>query len=95
MIGITILHYTIVDKLGEGPELPDGSGQVVPHTFNSGDSILIGQTILYYKIIENLPSTEFIPSSSSGSRLNEVEGLRTSGEGGYQSRASYAWETKR
>ncbi len=70
---------------------------------------MIGQTISHYKILEKLPSTEFIlseverlrtgpstefiPSSSSG-RLNEVEGLRTSpstglrtgGEGGNLSR---------
>ncbi|MCH8127609.1 hypothetical protein IIC38_16875 [candidate division KSB1 bacterium] len=64
MIGITILHYTTVDKSGEGWNCSQ-------HTFNSGDSILIGQTILHYKIIEKL------------------------GEGGHQSRASYAWESKR
>ncbi len=51
---------------------------------------MIGEIISHYCVLEKLPSTEFIPSSSSGRRLSEVErlrtspstGLRTSGGGG-------------
>jgi hypothetical protein len=43
---------------------------------------MIGQTVSHYNFFQTLPSMEFIPSSSSGRRLNESEGLRTSGEGG-------------
>jgi hypothetical protein len=43
---------------------------------------MIGKTDSHYKIFRNLPSTEFIPSSSSGRRLNESEGFGTGDEGG-------------
>ncbi len=51
---------------------------------------MIGKIISHYRVLEKLPSTglrtgpstEFIPSSSSGRRLSEVERLRTGGGGG-------------
>ena len=43
---------------------------------------MIGKTVSHYKIFQNLPLMEFIPSSSSGRRLNESEGLGTGDEGG-------------
>ncbi len=43
---------------------------------------MIGQTILHYKILEKLPSTGLRTGPSTEFILNEVEGLRTGGEGG-------------
>ncbi|MEE9168110.1 MAG: hypothetical protein V3U73_00005, partial [bacterium] len=60
-----------------------------------GGWFMIGKTVSHYKILEKLSSTEFIPSSSSGRRLSEVERLRTSCGGGNPAVAGQALPTDR
>ncbi len=51
MIGKTILHYRILEKLGE-PALPDKKGIIEMND-------LVGQIILHYKILEQVGQAEW------------------------------------
>ena len=90
MIGKTISHFTPWDKkvrlLGFYCPKAKKAGIRIP------SSVLLNRV---NKILDKLPSTEFIPSSSSGRRLNEFEGLRPSGAGGNPAVAGQALPTDR